>query len=49
MVTAAGAQVIADGKEIYHAVIDEEHRKFIVDYMEKIILFTASRQMQELS
>ena len=35
MVTAAGAQVIADGKEIYHAVIDEEHRKFIVDYMEK--------------
>ena len=35
MVTAAGAQVIAGGKEIYHAVIDEEHRKFIVDYMEK--------------
>ena len=31
----AGAQVIAGGKEIYHAVIDEEHRKFIVDYMEK--------------
>ena len=29
MVTAAGAQVTADGKEIYHAVIDEEHRKFI--------------------
>jgi len=35
MVTAAGAQVIADGKEIYHAVIDEEHRKFITEYMEK--------------
>lgn len=27
--------MIAGGKEIYHAVIDEEHRKFIVDYMEK--------------
>jgi len=25
MVTAAGAQVTADGKEIYHAVIDEEN------------------------
>ena len=49
MVTAAGAQVIAGGKEIYHAVIDEEHRKFIVDIWKKIILFTASRQMQELS
>ena len=35
MVTAAGAQVIADGKEIYHAVIDEEHRKAITEYMEK--------------
>lgn len=35
MITAAGAQVIADGKEIYHAVIDEEHRKFIAEYMEK--------------
>ena len=28
-------KVFVDGKEIYHAVIDEEHRKFIVDYMEK--------------
>lgn len=27
MVTAAGAQVIADGKEIYHAVIDEAAQK----------------------
>ena len=35
MVTAAGAQVIADGKEIYHAVIDKEHRKWISEYMEK--------------
>lgn len=35
MITAAGAQVIADGKEIYHAVIDEEHRKWISEYMEK--------------
>lgn len=35
MVTAAGAQVTADGKEIYHAVIDEEHRKFVTEYMEK--------------
>lgn len=35
MITAAGAQVIADGKEIFHAVIDEEHRKFITEYMEK--------------
>ena len=30
MVTAAGAQVIAGGKEIYHAVIDEEHAVSIV-------------------
>lgn len=35
MITSAGAQVIADGKEIYHAVIDEEHRKWISEYMEK--------------
>ena len=35
MITAAGGHVIADGKEIYHAVFDEEHRKWITEYMEK--------------
>lgn len=35
MVTAAGAQVVADGKEIFHAVIDEEHRRSVANYMEK--------------
>lgn len=34
-ITAAGAHVIADGTEIFHAVIDEEHRKFLAEYMEK--------------
>lgn len=34
MVMAAGAQVVADGEEIYHAVIDEEHRKFVSEYMD---------------
>lgn len=35
IVASAGAQVIADGKEIFHAVIDGEHRRAIADYMEK--------------
>lgn len=35
MITGSGAQVIADGKEIFHAVIDEKHRKWISEYMEK--------------
>lgn len=26
--------MIADGKEIYHAYIDEEHRKSVYDYLE---------------
>lgn len=34
IVGAAGAFVIADGKEIYHAYIDEEHRKSSFDYLE---------------
>lgn len=35
IVGAAGAFVIADGKEIYHAYIDEEHRKSSYEYLEK--------------
>lgn len=34
IVGAAGAFVIADGKEIYHAYIDEEHRKSSYEYLE---------------
>ena len=34
IVGAAGVFVIADGKEIYHAYIDEEHRKSVYDYLE---------------
>lgn len=34
IVGAAGAFVIADGEEIYHAYIDEEHRKSSFDYLE---------------
>ncbi|MBP3488537.1 MAG: HAD family hydrolase [Roseburia sp.] len=34
IVGAAGAFVIADGKEIYHAYIDEEHRKSSFEYLE---------------
>lgn len=35
VVGAAGALVIADGKEIFHAHIDEEHRKSVTEYLEK--------------
>ena len=35
IVGAAGAFVIADGKEIYHARIDEEHRKQAAEYLER--------------
>lgn len=35
IVGAAGAIVIADGKEIFHAHIDEEHRKSVTEYMNK--------------
>lgn len=34
IVGAAGAFVFADGKEIYHAYIDEEHRRSSYDYLE---------------
>lgn len=34
IVGAAGAFVVVDGQEIYHAYIDEEHRKSIYDYLE---------------
>lgn len=34
IVGAAGAFVIADGEEIYHAYIDEEHRKSSYEYLE---------------
>ncbi len=34
IVGAAGAFVIADGREIYHAYIDEEHAKSSFDYLE---------------
>ncbi|MDD6305859.1 MAG: HAD family hydrolase [Clostridiales bacterium] len=35
IVGGAGVFVIADGKEIYHAYIDEEHRKSVYDYLEE--------------
>lgn len=35
IVGAAGAFVIADGEEIYHAYIDEEHRKSSYEYLEQ--------------
>lgn len=35
IIGAAGAFVIADGEEIYHAYIDEEHRKSSYDYLEQ--------------
>lgn len=35
IIGAAGAMVIADGKEIFHAHIDEEHRKSVTEYLEK--------------
>lgn len=35
IVGAAGAVVEADGEEIYHAYIDEEHRKSSYEYLEK--------------
>lgn len=35
IIAAAGAHVIADGKEIFHATIDEEHRKMVSDYLQR--------------
>lgn len=35
IVGAAGAFVIEDGEEIYHAYIDEEHRRSSYEYLEK--------------
>ena len=35
IVGAAGAFVVADGEEIYHAYIDEAHRKSSYEYLEK--------------
>lgn len=35
IIGSAGAFVIADGQEIYHAYIDEEHRKKATEFLEK--------------
>lgn len=35
IIAAAGAYVEAEGKEIYHATIDEEHRKLVTNYLKK--------------